>query len=93
MGSLTVQWDLRIPALYVYLQDPTHFRAARSKKVGEGVVIDFDTRGRPIGVEMLGKGSLDVVLKQIVQKYHVPQLRQLESRRDLLRRLLAESPA
>ena len=89
VGSLTVQFDTAIPAVYVYLRDPQGFKSHKSKEVGNGVVVDLDALGNLIGVELLGPGSLQVVLDKVVTQFGAPALRQLESKRRVLEELLS----
>ena len=89
MGSLTIQFDTAIPAVYVYLRDPQGFKSHKSKEVGKGVIVDLDSVGNLIGVELLGPGSLKIVLEKVVAQFRAPALKQLESKRRVIEELLA----
>ena len=93
MGSVTVQFDTRVPAVYVYLKDPIGFQSSKSKKIAPGVVVDLDEEGKLIGVELLGPGSLEVVFRKVIPEYKAKILRQLEPKRRLLEEILSSTAA
>lgn len=52
--NLSVSVDLAADAAYVALSDAT---VARTDEAGEGIMIDYDADGRPVGVEILSVKS------------------------------------
>ena len=55
VGSLTVQFDSEIPAAYIYLRDHGPTRSKKTKQVSPGIIVDYDSKGRPGGIELLGR--------------------------------------
>jgi uncharacterized protein YuzE len=47
---MKIQYDQEADALYMYLSKK---KVARTCQVGENVIVDFDTKGGIIGIEML----------------------------------------
>jgi uncharacterized protein YuzE len=91
--SVTVQFDTRIPAVYLYLRDPTGFRSHKSKQVAAGVVLDFDEKGEVTGIELLGLQNLEAVLRQVIPEDCAEILKQLDSRRRILEEILSSAAA
>lgn len=83
MGSLTFHIDPSVPAVYVYLREQEGFRSYKTVVIDDDVNVDLDAEGKVIGVEMLGPGSLEVVLNIVVPRYHVNELKELAARRKL----------
>lgn len=93
VGSVTVQFDTRIPAVYLYLRDPKGFPSHRSKQVADGVIVDLDERGDVMGVELLGPQDLEAVLEKVIPDSDVEILKQLGSKRRILDEILSSSAA
>ena len=83
IGTITFHVDPSVPAVYVYLRDTEGFRSCRTVSINDEVNIDLDADGHVIGVEMLGPGSLDVVLNTVVPQYHLEQLEQLSQHKKM----------
>ena len=77
IGSVTVQFDTRVPAVYLYLRDPKEFRSHQSKQVADGVIVDLDERGGVVGIELLGPQDLEAVLRIIQRQQALERLRDL----------------
>lgn len=91
VGSLTISVDAVAQAIYIYLRPTKGFRSYRQEEPRKGVIVDFDAEGRVIGVELLGPGRLDLVVKQLIPKYHIPALRQVLARQEAIEEQLAGS--
>lgn len=86
--SISVYFD--VPSVYVYLRDREHFKVARSKRIGRGLVLDFDSDRRLIGVSMLEPAALNLVFKQVVSKYPGARaLNYLKSKREIIEKAFA----
>jgi uncharacterized protein YuzE len=48
-------------AAYLYLPRPTNAKAARTTDAGNGLRVDFDDQGKPIGVEITAPAIVTVV--------------------------------
>lgn len=83
IGTLTFHIDPSVPAVYVYLRDAEDFRSFKTVSINEEVNVDLDADDNVIGIEMLGPGSLDIVLKTVVPRYHLKQLEQLKQRKKM----------
>lgn len=88
IGQLTVTVDPQAQAIYIYLRSPQGFRSYRQEEPQVGVVIDFDSEGKPIGIELLGPGKLDIVINKIAPRYHIPALKQVLQKRRAIEELL-----
>jgi uncharacterized protein YuzE len=84
IGSLTFQVDPSVPAVYVYLRAREGFRSHNTVVIDDDVNVDLDAEGNVIGVELLGPGSLEIVLNTVVPRYQVNELKELENQRKLL---------
>jgi len=91
--SMTVQFDTRIPAVYLYLRDPLGFRSHKSKQVAAGVVLDLDERGDVTGIELLGPQDLEAVLRKVIPEDCAEILKQLDSKRRILQEILSSAAA
>lgn len=91
--SVTVQFDTRIPAVYLYLRDPLGFRSHKSRQVAAGVVLDFNEKGDVTGIELLGPQDLDAVLGKVIPEDCAEILKQLESKRRILEEILSSAAA
>ncbi len=49
--ALKITYDPMANAMYIYFQEK--LSVAYSKEVSDGVIVDFDEEGNPIGVEIL----------------------------------------
>ena len=47
-------------AAYLYLPRPSGAKAARTSDAGQGLRVDFDARGKPIGVEITAPRAVSV---------------------------------
>lgn len=93
VGSVTVQFDTRIPAVYLYLRDPEGFRSHQSKQVADGVIVDLDEKGDVMGIELLGPQDLEAVLEKVIPANDAEILKQLESKRQILEEILSSTAA
>ena len=91
--SVTVQFDTRIPAVYLYLRDPQGFRSHTSKQVAAGIVLDLDEKGDVMGIELLGPQNLEAVLRQVIPAESAEILKQLDSRRRIPEEILSSAAA
>lgn len=48
---MQIEYDKQADALYIYIQANKY--VAKSKEIGEGLVIDLDKTGKAIGLEIL----------------------------------------
>ncbi|MGD0089538.1 MAG: DUF2283 domain-containing protein [Planctomycetota bacterium] len=83
IGSLTLSIDPSVPAVYVYLREREGFRSYNTVVIDDDVNVDLDAEGNVIGVEMLGPGSLEVVLNIVVPRYHLDELKELSARKKI----------
>jgi len=88
-GSLTLQMDTSIPAIFVFLGDPSKVKFKRSIRVFPGVIINLDTQGRLAAVEFIGPVNLDRVVTHLAEAYDAPELIQLETRRHVIEEVLS----
>lgn len=91
-GPISISVYLDVPSVYVYLRDREHFKVARSKRIGRGLVLDFDAGNKLIGVSMLEPGALNLLFKEIVAKYPGARaLNRLKSKREILEKAFADA--
>ena len=90
--SVTIQFDTRIPAVYLYLRDPESFTSCKSRQIRPGVIVDLDAIGDPIGIELLGPQDLEAVLQQAIPAEHTEIIRQLDSKRKIIESILSLAP-
>ena len=86
---LTMRFSPEVPCLYVYLRDLHGFKVAFSRRIGLGLILDFDSRRKLVGIELLDPAAIDTVFRKIPAQYGVPQLNHLKSRKRALKELLA----
>ena len=66
---MKISFDTLAKAVYIELERK---KVARTREFAPEVFLDFDYKGRLIGVEMLNPGML--VLKKVAKKFHKPEL-------------------
>lgn len=89
IGSLTVQFDSEIPAAYIYLPGSDGAKSKKTKQVSPGIIVDFNSHGKPLGIELLGHVDLDFVFNELSNRYEVLELKQLEHKRHILEEILS----
>ncbi len=88
IGQLTVTIDPEAQAIYIYLRPREGFRSYKQEEPAPGVIVDFDANGKPIGIELLGPGKLDIVVKKVAAQYRIPGLKQILQKREEIEELL-----
>jgi len=66
---MKISFDTLAKAVYIELEKK---KVARTKEFAPEVFLDFDYKGRLIGVELLNPGKL--YLKEIAERFHEPDL-------------------
>lgn len=62
-------------AAYLYLPRSSSTKSARTENVADGLLVDFDEEGEPIGIEILSPGQLKPEdLNEILERLHQPRL-------------------
>lgn len=62
-------------AAYYYLPRQPGEKSTRCQRVGPGLVIDFDRKGRPIGIEITAPGKVTLKdLNRVLDDLGLPQL-------------------
>lgn len=87
IGSLTVQFDSEIPAAYIYFREPGAFKSKKTKQVSPGIIVDFDAKGKPLGIELLGHVNLDFLFGPLADE--IQEIKQLEHRRHIIEEILS----
>ena len=72
---MKISFDTAAKAVYIELERK---RVARTREFAPEVFLDFDYKGRLIGVELLNPGTL--YLKKIAKKFHRPDLEKVHPR-------------
>lgn len=93
LTSVTVQFDTRVPAVYLYLTDPVGFQSHRTEQISKGLVVDLDQDGEVIGVELLGPHELETALAQALPERHEQVLTLLRPKKKILEEILASTAA
>ena len=93
LRSVTVQFDTRVPAVYLYLTDPAGFQSHRTKQISKGLIVDLDEDGEVIGVELLGPHELESALEQALPGRHEQVLSLLRPKKKILEEILASTAA
>lgn len=88
IGNLTVTIDPESQCIYIYLRPKEGFRSYKSEEPAPGVILDFDANGKPIGIELIGPGKLDILVKKIAGRYGIPGLKQVLQKREQIEELL-----
>ena len=66
-------------AAYLYLSRSAHAKAARTSDEGNGLRVDYDASGTPIGVEITAPGAVTVTeLNAVLVRLGVPPISQDE---------------
>lgn len=52
---MKISYDVKADALYIKLKDA---KIDESDEVGKGIIIDFDLKKEPVGIEILGASKL-----------------------------------
>lgn len=67
----------RAIAAYLYLARDPGEKSCRTKRVEPGMVIDFNSTGRPIGIELTAPGQISLpVLNQVLADLGISQVTQ-----------------
>ena len=72
---MKISFDTLAKAVYIELERK---KVARTREFAPEVFLDFDYKGKLIGVELLNPGTL--VLKQVAKKFHRPELTKVHPR-------------
>ena len=72
---MKISFDTLAKAVYIELEKK---KVARTKEFAPEVFLDFDYKGKLIGVELLNPGTL--YLKKIAKKFHKPELTKVHPR-------------
>lgn len=91
VGSLAIQIDTAVPAVYVFLADPFQVKIKKSVRIAPGIIVNLDSQGRLVAVELLGPADLDYVMTEVAVRFNVPELAQLEARRHVLEEVLSST--
>ncbi len=83
---MNIRIDTEARAIYLEFR---HDRVARTVEFAQEAFIDLDNRGRLLGVELLNPGVLDVQLRKIARRYHVPDNRHIRSELKKARELIS----
>lgn len=89
IGQLTVTIDPEAKAIYIYLRPKAGFESCKQERPFPGVIVDLDAQGNAIGVEFFGTGKLDIQIKKLVPKYHIPKLEQVLTKQEAIEEELA----
>ena len=70
---MAVEYDPAAGAAYIHLGVGA---ARKTKEEARGVLLDFDSRGRLLGIELLDAKRLDIeaILRRLADRYHLPRL-------------------
>lgn len=90
-GSLTLQIDTSVPAVFILLKDPAKMAITRSIRVAPGIIVNLDKKGRLVALELMGPVDLDFVMTEVAQRFNAPELAQLEVRRNVIEEVLTSS--
>ena len=72
---MKISFDTLAKAVYIELEKR---KVAKTEEFAPEVFLDFDYKGRLIGIELLNPGTL--YLKQIAKKYRKPELTKVHPR-------------
>ena len=72
---MKISFDTLAKAVYIELERK---KVARTREFAPEVFLDFDYKGKLIGVELLNPGTL--VLKQVAKKFHRQELTKVHPR-------------
>ncbi|MEJ5338690.1 MAG: DUF2283 domain-containing protein [Aquificaceae bacterium] len=50
---MRITYDPVADAVYVYLREVETVRVARTEEIAEGILVDYDHEGNPVGIEIL----------------------------------------
>lgn len=87
--SIAIQIDTLVPAAFVFLRDTKRVKVVRSLRVAPGVIVNLDSRGDLVAVELIGPADLDFVMNEVAARFGAPELTQLETRRHVLEEVLS----
>lgn len=64
-------------AAYLYLPRHADQKSRSTRRAGEGLLIDLDVDGRPIGIEITAPGTVTLAaLNAVLRDHHLPELSQ-----------------
>ena len=72
---MKISFDTLAKAVYIELEKK---KVARTREFAPEVFLDFDYKGKLIGVELLNPGTL--VLKKVARKFRKPELTKVHPR-------------
>ncbi len=72
---MKISYDTLAEAVYIELEQR---KVSRTKEFAPEVFLDFDSKNRLIGIELLNPGTL--TLKKIAKKFHKPELNKVHPR-------------
>jgi hypothetical protein len=63
-------------AAYLYLPRAASDKSYRTERVDPGLVIDFNRRGKPIGIEITAPGKVSAaMLNRVLRRFGLPRVR------------------
>lgn len=77
-GIISIDYDPRAHAAYIHISD---LKVAKTRPEAENVLVDLDSKGNLVGVEMLNVGKMKInaqyTLRKIANEFSVPVLKQI----------------
>lgn len=89
--SIVIQIDTLVPAAFVFLRDIKGMKVEKSIRVAPGIVVNLDSRGRLVALELIGPADLDYVMSDVARRFDAPELAQLETRRHVIEEVLSSA--
>jgi uncharacterized protein YuzE len=83
---MNIRIDTEARAVYMEFK---HEKVARTVEFAPETFIDLDTRGRLLGIELLNPGTLEVQLRKIRNRFHIPDNKHLRSELQKARELIS----
>jgi uncharacterized protein YuzE len=83
---MNIRIDTEAKAIYLEFRPE---KVARTIEFAPETFVDLDSRSRLLGIELLNPGTLDVQLRRIARRYHVPDNKHIRSELKKAREMIA----
>ena len=83
---MNIRIDTEVRAVYMEFKSD---KVARTVEFAPETFIDLDSRGHLLGIELLNPGTLEVQLRKIGKRFHIPDNKHLRAKLREARELLS----
>ena len=82
---MNIRIDTEARAIYLEFK---HERVNRTVEFAPETFVDLNNRGRLLGIELLNPGTLEISLKKVSKRYHIPDNKHIRAELKKARELI-----